>query len=74
MTQPRKRHNLLPRDKEFMLVTLAQFSATGVPLPVARIQPGAFNRFFFALTERVANADAPPQWLPDSPNRPGNAD
>lgn len=31
---------------------------------------GAFNRFFFALTERVANADAPPRWLPDSPYRP----
>ena len=35
---------------------------------------GAFNRFFFTLTERVANADTPPQWLPDSPYRPRNAD
>jgi hypothetical protein len=39
MTQPRKRHNRLPRDKEFMLVTLAQFPATDVPLPVAAINP-----------------------------------
>ncbi|WP_395645949.1 M28 family peptidase [Terricaulis sp.] len=29
-----------------------------------------FHRFYFALVEAVANADAPPQWLPDSPNRP----
>lgn len=29
-----------------------------------------FHRFYFALTEAVANADEPPQWLPDSPNRP----
>lgn len=29
-----------------------------------------FHRFYFALTEKVANADAGPQWLPDSPNRP----
>ncbi|MBL8544932.1 MAG: M28 family peptidase [Hyphomonadaceae bacterium] len=29
-----------------------------------------FHRFYFALTEAVANADARPQWLPDSPNRP----
>ncbi|MFT3728863.1 MAG: M28 family peptidase [Terricaulis sp.] len=29
-----------------------------------------FHRFYFALTEAVANADAPPQWLPNSPNRP----
>lgn len=29
-----------------------------------------FHRFYFALTEAVANADQRPQWLPDSPNRP----
>lgn len=29
-----------------------------------------FHRFYFALTERVANADAKPEWLPNSPNRP----
>jgi hypothetical protein len=29
-----------------------------------------FHRFYFALVERVANADEAPQWLPDSPNRP----
>lgn len=32
-----------------------------------------FHRFWFALVEAVADADAPPQWLPDSPNRPGAA-
>lgn len=30
-----------------------------------------FHRFWFALVEAVADADAPPQWLPDSPNKPG---
>ena len=30
-----------------------------------------FHRFYFALVEAVANADAPPQWLPASPYRPG---
>ncbi|HEV2083136.1 MAG TPA: M28 family peptidase [Brevundimonas sp.] len=29
-----------------------------------------FHAFWFALVDAVANADAPPQWLPDSPNRP----
>ncbi len=29
-----------------------------------------FHLFYFALAERVANADAPPHWLPSSPNRP----
>lgn len=29
-----------------------------------------FHTFWFALVEAVANADQPPQWLPDSPNRP----
>ncbi len=42
--------------------------------PIDHEAAGAFNRFFFTLTERVANADSPPQWLPDSPYRPGNAD
>lgn len=31
---------------------------------------GDFHRFWFALVEAVANADQPPQWLPDSPNGP----
>ena len=30
-----------------------------------------FHRFYFALAEAVANADAQPQWLADSPHRPG---
>ena len=38
--------------------------------PIDHEAAGAFNRFFFTLTERIANADAPPQWLPDSPHRP----
>lgn len=29
-----------------------------------------FHRFYFALVERVANAEAKPEWLPGSPNRP----
>ena len=29
-----------------------------------------FHLFYFALTEAVANADAAPQWLPNSPHRP----
>ena len=32
---------------------------------------GKFNRFYFALTKRVADAETRPQWLPDSPFRPG---
>jgi hypothetical protein len=32
-----------------------------------------FHRFYFALAEAVANADSPPQWLPNSPNRPAAA-
>ena len=31
-----------------------------------------FHRFWFALVEAVANADAPPRWLPDSPHRPAS--
>jgi len=38
--------------------------------PIDHEAAAAFHRFFFTLTERIANADAPPQWLPDSPNRP----
>lgn len=41
--------------------------------PIDHEAAGAFNRFFFTLTERVANADAPPQWLPGSPYRPATA-
>jgi hypothetical protein len=29
-----------------------------------------FHDFWFALVDAVADADEPPQWLPDSPNRP----
>ena len=29
-----------------------------------------FHRFYFALAEAVANADARPEWLPGSPHRP----
>lgn len=29
-----------------------------------------FHRFYFALTERVANADTKPEWLAGSPHRP----
>lgn len=29
-----------------------------------------FHTFWFALVAAVADADGPPQWLPDSPNRP----
>ncbi len=42
--------------------------------PIDHQAAGAFNRFFFALTEQIANADAPPQWLPDSPHRPRPAE
>lgn len=31
-----------------------------------------FHRFYFALTEAVANADERPQWLANSPYRPGH--
>ena len=31
---------------------------------------GKFNRFFYALTETVADAEARPAWLPESPYRP----
>lgn len=30
-----------------------------------------FHKFYFALTEAVANADTRPEWLEDSPHRPG---
>lgn len=42
--------------------------------PIDHKAAGAFNRFFFALTERIADADTPPQWHPDSPHRPRPAD
>ncbi len=42
--------------------------------PIDHEAAGAFNRFFFTLTERIADADAPPQWLPDSPYRPRTPD
>ena len=29
-----------------------------------------FNRFFYTLTERVADKDTPPQWKPDSKLKP----
>ena len=29
-----------------------------------------FHTFWFALVQAVADADAPPHWNPDSPNRP----
>ena len=31
---------------------------------------GAFNRFFYALSETVANAPARPSWKPGSPYAP----
>jgi len=42
--------------------------------PIDHEAAGTFNRFFFTLTERVANAETAPQWLPGSPYRPANAD
>jgi hypothetical protein len=41
-----------------------------VTTPIDFEAQAKFHRFYFALTEAVANADAPPQWLPSSPNRP----
>lgn len=41
---------------------------TGTPIDFSA--QAKFHRFYFALAERVANADAPPHWLPNSPNRP----
>ena len=41
-----------------------------VTTPIDWQAAGDFNRFFYTLTERVADADQPPSWLPDSPNRP----
>lgn len=32
-----------------------------------------FHRFYFALAEAVADADEAPEWLPNSPHRPGVA-
>ncbi len=41
-----------------------------VTTPIDLDAQGDFHRFYFALAEAVANADAKPEWLPDSPNRP----
>jgi len=41
--------------------------------PIDYAAQAKFHRFWFALVERVANADAAPRWLPDSPNRPATA-
>jgi hypothetical protein len=41
-----------------------------VTTPIDFEAQAAFHRFYFALAEAVANADAPPRWLPNSPNRP----
>jgi len=38
--------------------------------PIDWTAAAAFNRFYYALVERVANADAPPAWRADSPLRP----
>lgn len=32
-----------------------------------------FHQFYFSLTEAVADADAAPEWLPESPHRPAEA-
>ena len=38
--------------------------------PIDHEAAGRLNAFFYALVERVADADQAPVWLPDSPNRP----
>ena len=38
--------------------------------PIDFAAQAQFHRFYFALAEAVANADAKPEWLPNSPNRP----
>lgn len=40
--------------------------------PIDPQAQAVFHRFYFALVEAVANADAAPQWAADSPLRPGN--
>ena len=52
------RHNLDGRRRD-MLGARCDFQAQA-----------DFHRFYFALAEAVANADAPPAWSADSPNRP----
>jgi hypothetical protein len=42
--------------------------------PIDLAAQAAFHRFFFALTEKVANDSAKPQWLPNSPYRPAGLD
>ena len=41
--------------------------------PIDFAAQAKFHRFYFALAEAVANADAKPEWLPNSPNRPVSA-
>jgi Zn-dependent M28 family amino/carboxypeptidase len=41
--------------------------------PIDFAAQAKFHRFYFALVEAVANADSPPHWLPNSPNRPAAA-
>ncbi|GAM99602.1 peptidase M28 [alpha proteobacterium U9-1i] len=41
-----------------------------VTTPIVMQAQADFHRFYFALAERVANADTKPEWLPNSPNRP----
>ncbi|MFA5964453.1 MAG: hypothetical protein WC804_10585 [Sphingomonas sp.] len=41
-------------------------TATGKQQPLDRQAASDFNRFFFALVARVANADAAPAWKPGS--------
>lgn len=42
-----------------------------VTTPIVFEAQADFHRFYFALAERVANADERPQWLESSPHRPG---
>lgn len=44
-----------------------------VSTPIVMQAQADFHRFYFALTEAVANADAKPEWLENSPNRPRTA-
>jgi hypothetical protein len=41
-----------------------------VTTPIVFEAQADFHRFYFALAERVANADEAPQWSDDSPHRP----
>ena len=44
-----------------------------ITTPIDFAAQAKFHRFYFALAEAVANADAAPQWLASSPNRPAPA-